>query len=279
MRAPPQPVLAMHTAPAFLAALADAAGPQTQVRVVEGWEALERTLARMPPTVVVFLDPYQGEGEGGAPSRRLAALLASLRTASVVAAFPVTLETAGHLDLLASWGVAEVVDVGREDTPAGLRRRLRQVRGRLVSRLLERALPRAVPTRARTLLAAAAGVAATGGGSGDLAAVLGATERTVLRWCRRADLPHPRRLLAWLRVLLAADMLDDAGRSQEQVAHACGYSGGAALRNAVRGLLGAPPGTLRGRAFATAAEAFGRELSGLRDAAHARGRPEKTWLH
>jgi AraC-like DNA-binding protein len=101
----------------------------------------------------------------------------------------------------------------------------------------------------------------------------------VLRWCGRADLPQPRRLLAWLRILLAADMLDDPGRTLAAVARACGYSSDTALRNTLRTFLGASPTELRGQAFQTAAAAFARELFDLRDAAHARGRPERTWLH
>jgi transcriptional regulator GlxA family with amidase domain len=107
---------------------------------------------------------------------------------------------------------------------------------------------------------------------------LNVTERTVLRWCRRADLPQPRRLMAWLRILLAADMLDDPGRTLAAAARACGYSSDTALRNALRTFLSASPTELRGNAFQAAADAFSHELFELREAAHARGRPEKTWL-
>ena len=278
MHAPPRPILLMHPSASLAEAVRAAVDGEARVWPVEGWDALERALVRLPPTALVIVDPCDPEAPD-ALAPRLEALLVSLRSATVVAAFPVTPGTADHLDRLARWGVADVVDVGREDTPVALRRRLRMVQGRLVARLLDRALPRATSGRARALLASAAGTAAAGGGSAELAASLGATERTVLRWCRRADLPDPRRLLTWLRVLLAADMLDDPGRTLDQVARACGYSGDAALRNAVRGLLGSPPSALRGTAFATAASAFARELFELRDRAHAEGKPEKTWLH
>jgi AraC-like DNA-binding protein len=278
MHRPPRPILVMHSSPTLTATLREAAGEGVRVQAVDGWEALERTLARLPATAVVFVDPYFGS-TGGALADELKRLLAALRTATVVAAFRVTESSSDDLDRLADWGVADVVDLGREDTPESLRRRLRLVRGRLAGRLLERALPRWTPTRARALLAVAAEVAAEGGGSGDFAAMLGVTERTVLRWCARADLPDTRRLLTWMRVLIAGDLLDDPGRTLQQVAHACGYSSDAALRNAVRGLLGAPPRALRGRAFAAASEAFSKELFALRDAAHAAGRTEKRWLH
>lgn len=278
MISPPRPLLVMHPHAGLRAALADAAGAGSRMVEVGGWDSLEAALVRLPPTAVAVVDPYE-EGPGAAPSPRLRALLDAFPSSAVIAALPVTPATGVHLDLLARWGVADVVELGREDTPAALRLCLRRVRGRFAARLLERAIPRGTPARARALLALAAETAAAGGGSADFAAALGTTERTVLRWCRRADLPDPRRLLTWLRVLLAAGMLDDPGRTLDQVARACGYSGDAALRNAVRGLLGSPPSVLRGRAFGIAAEGFRRELFEAREAGHAAGRPARVWLH
>jgi AraC-like DNA-binding protein len=277
MLAPARPLLVMHAAAGFSQALREASGDSAHVWPVADWDALERAMNRVPPTAVAIVDPF-AEGEE-APTPRLEALLQAMPSATVVAAFPVTARTARYVETLAGWGVADVIDVGREDTPVALRRRLRLVQGRLTSRLLERALPRSTPTRTRALLAVAADTAATGGGSVDFAQALGVTERTVLRWCRRADLPQPRRLLAWLRVLLAADMLDDRGRTLSAVANACGYSSDTALRNTLRTFLAASPTELRGSAFRTASTAFARELFELRDTSAAQGRPARTWLH
>lgn len=278
MQPPTRAILVLHPNPVLAANLRAAAEDPSRVWPVAGWDALERALRVAPPSAVAVVDPFLG-AEDGAPSPRLGELLAGLRSARVLAAFPVTGQTVPHLDTLVRWGVADLVDMGREETPGALRHRLQAVQRRTVSRLLDRALPRATPTRTRALLAAAAEAVATGGGSTELAAALGTTERTVLRWCKRADLPHPRRLFAWLRMLLAAEMLDDPARPLTGVARACGYSGGAALRNAVRAFLGSSPSTLRGAAFSTASAAFSRELFELREAGHARGRAEKTWLH
>lgn len=276
MHASPRSLLLMHDAPGLAATLREALGNDGRVWPVGDWRALKLAMARVPPTAVVVVDPYaESPGE---PAPQLHALLRDLRSATVVAALPVTSQTVSHLEVLARWGVADVVELGREDTAVGLRRRLRMVEGRLVTRLLERALPRTTPTRTRALLALAAEVAAVAGGSAELAKSMGATERTVLRWCRRADLPQPRRLLAWLRILLAADMLDDTGRTLDSVARACGYSSDTALRNALRTFLSETPSGLRGRAFDTASAAFSRELFELREAARVSGRPEKTWL-
>jgi transcriptional regulator GlxA family with amidase domain len=184
------------------------------------------------------------------------------------------------LRTLLEWGVADVVALGREDSPAALARRIRVVQGRAVHRLLRRALPRGVPSRARVLLTKAAETVAAGGQAPELAEALGVNERTVPRWCARADLPPPRRLMAWLRLLMAADLLDDAHRSVASVARACGYSNEVSLKAALRQFMGAPPSELRRMgAFDTAARAFSRELFELREAGRTRGKPEKVWLN
>lgn len=277
MYSPPRSILVLHRDSDLAASLRAASDDPALVWPVGDWDALARALRTAPPTSVAFVDPFLDGAD--APAPQLQTLLSDLRSALVVAAFPVSMRTVPHLDPLVRWGVAEVIDVGREDTPAALRRRVQVVQARVVVRLLERAVPKSTPTRTRGLLTTAAETVARGGGSAELAAAMGTTERTVLRWCRRADLPHPRRLLAWLRVLLAADMLDDPGRTLAAVAAASGYSGESALRNALRTFLGAGSGELRGNAFATASSVFTRELFALREAAAARGRPDKTWLH
>src|SRR3712207_9332148 len=76
----------------------------------------------------------------------------------------------------------------------------------------------------RSIVDAAAEVVAVGGHGRDLARSLQLSRRTLLRWCERAELPPPRKLLAWMRILLACELLDDPGRTVLSVAHACGYS-------------------------------------------------------
>ena len=49
-------------------------------------------------------------------------------------------------------------------------------------------------------------VAARVGQGRDLAESLHLSDRALLRWCERSHLPPPRRLLAWIRVLFAAEL-------------------------------------------------------------------------
>jgi transcriptional regulator GlxA family with amidase domain len=119
--------------------------------------------------------------------------------------------------------------------------------------------------QARAILMAAAEVVATGGQAQELARALYLSPRTLLRWCNRAELPPPRRVLAWMRILLATELLDDPGRTVSSVAHACGYSSDNSLRRALQDFLDTTPTTLRkDGAFSLASELFLRELSEVR---------------
>lgn len=90
--------------------------------------------------------------------------------------------------------------------------------------------------------------------------------RTLLRWCERAELPPPRRILVWMRVLMAAELLDDPGRTVSSVADACGYSSDNSLRRALQDFLQTTPTTLRrDGAFTAASRAFLKDLARTRD--------------
>jgi len=274
-----RPLYLLHESTSLHERLAEVEAGAFRLARVAGWEELAGELARAPATAVSIVDPYD-PARPGELSGALRALLTRFPAATVIAALRVDPANGAQLRTLFEWGVADVVALGREDTPAALARRVRAVQARTVHRLLKRALPRGVPSRARILLTTAAETVAAGGQAPELAAALGVNERTVPRWCQRADLPPPRRLLAWLRLLMAADLLDDAGRSVASVARACGYASEVSLKAALRQFVGAPPRELRRLgAFDTAARAFAQELFELREAARARGKPEKTWLN
>ena len=272
-----RPLFLLHTSERLRERLAVVEPGVFRLTPVAGWDELGAALRRAPGTAVSVVDPYD---VGGQLAAELRTLLDELPSATVLAACTVTPERADHLRTLLKWGVADVIALGREDSASALARRIRTVQGRTIHRLLRRALPRGVPSRARSLLTTAAETVAAGGQAPELAAALGVNERTVPRWFERADLPPPRRLLAWLRLLLAAELLDDPGRSVASVARACGYASEVSLKAALRQFMGAPPSELRERgAFETAANLFSRELFELREAARARGKPEKTWLN
>jgi AraC-like DNA-binding protein len=255
-------------------------GSQYRLQLVADWDALRSALRRSPPTAVAVVDPSGPSGEGGALSTELRDLLSEHPTTTVVAALHVSPTEPDVLRTLLEWGVADWLDLTREDTPAAVERRLRSVRSRPLQRLLQRALPRGVPSRTRGLLLVAAEVVSSGGQIPEIASALGVHRRTVPRWFQRADLPPPQRLFAWLRLLLAADLLDDPGRSVESVARGCGYAGAPSLKTALRNLMKTTPRALREQgAFLTVAKAFAVDLFEHRERAREGGRPAKTWLN
>lgn len=271
------PLILLHSDPELRSRLGRLPGQEYAVTPVADWNELRAALRRVAPDAVCVVHPLAADG---APATALHDLLRECRSATVLAAFAVTVESHEALRTLLSWGVADVADLLREDTPQALARRLALVRKQAVQRLLARALPRGVPSRTRALLSVAADVVAAGGQAPQFAEALGVDERTVPRWCARADLPPPRRLLAWLRLLRAAALLDDPERPLETVARGAGYAGAASLKTALRNFLDASPGELRREgALDRAADAFSRDLFTLRERARSAGRPHALWLH
>lgn len=246
---------------------------------VSDWEDLRIALSRASPTALCIVDPRASARQSSVPPSLLD-LIKEFPTVAVVAAIRVEVTDAPLLAALFSAGIADVLDLSREQSELAIERRMDEVRSHWAVRLLARALPPTVPSRARALLTIVCEVAADGGQVPDLAAALGIDERTVPRWCDRAGLPQPRRLLVWLRLLLAAELFDTSDRSVDSIARACGYSGAVSLNFSIRALLDLTPTELRGRgAFQTVAERFRAELRAARDAAREEGRTERAWLN
>lgn len=230
---------------------------------LSGWAELGNRLATAPPLALAVVDPYAGQPAARGIAPELARLRRDYPSATMVAAMSPRPGWVSDARTLGEIGVTEIIDLSTELTREAVFRRLVGARGRPVRALLAQldALPS--PFRARAVLGAAADVSAAGGGPSDLARALGLSPATLLRWCAEAGLPVPRRLTMWLRVLFAAELLDDPGRSLLDVALTCGYSSDRALRRAIYALTGHAPRTLRHRgAFSSVANHFKRCVGG-----------------
>jgi AraC-like DNA-binding protein len=258
MRRIPRPLLVLHTDPVLREKLHGVARRNNfDIQYVGDWDELLDQVRSAPASAVVVVDPYSGVPGAKQPSVDLAALLNRFPSLAVTAALGAGPGRLEHVRKLGEWGVVEVVDLEEEATSIAIGDRLLAARGRPLRSLVERALPISSSGAARAILGAAAMVVSEGGQGQDLARALHITPRTLLRWCRRAALPAPRVLLAWMRILLAAELIDDPGRTISDAALSCGYSSDASLRNAVRNFVGLSPSDLRDRgAFATASDAF-----------------------
>jgi AraC-like DNA-binding protein len=266
MRKVRRPLLVLHPDETFRERVRAASGVQYVFQPVSDWEALGEAVRGQPAPLVV-VDPYtQPNGERG-PSTKLRGLLAEFPSMAVLAAMQVVPERFDDLRTLGKWGVVQVISLGHDDTAHAIGQRLRAARGRPLLALLEQVLPPETSGRARAILEASVEVVAVGGHGKDLAESLHLSRRTLLRWSRRAALPAPRKLLAWMRVLLAAELLDDPGRSVLSVAHICGYSSDSGLRRITQKFLGSSPSELRKQgAFQHAAQWFLQMLAEQRRA-------------
>jgi AraC-like DNA-binding protein len=268
-----RPLLVMHPDPGFRERVRQAGGDEYHFQALPDWDALHEAVRDSPPAALVVVHPYDPDpapgGNGRAsparPSPALRRLLAEYPSTAVLAALEVTPDRLEDLRTLGRWGVVQVVSLHHDDTPYSIALRLRAARGRPMRALLEAVLPPETTGRARAILEAATDVVAVGEHGSDLAGALRLSRRTLLRWCRRAGLPAPRRLLAWMRVLLACELLDDPGRTVLSVAHTCGYSSDSGLRRITQKFLGKSPSELREQgAFTHASAAFVRVLDETR---------------
>ncbi len=260
-----RPLLVLHGEARFRERVRQAAGKEYQFHAVGTWEALRECICNAPPAALLVVDPYVGRNGGGGPSPALRGLITEFPSVAVVAAMEVTPARFDDLRTLGSWGVVQVISQAHDDTPFAIAQRLRAARGRPLRALLEQALPAETPGRARAILEAAVDVVAVGGAAENLARALHLSRRTLLRWCLRAELPTPRVLLAWMRILLAAELLDDPGRNVLSVAWICGYSSDSGLRRITQKFLGRNPTDLRQQgAFEVASAAFVETLRATR---------------
>jgi AraC-like DNA-binding protein len=265
MPAAPRPVYVLHQNASLREKIRSLAGKAYSVRVFSTWPALRGAMADAVPATLLVIDPYEPGPRDVQLSPELRALLWEFPSATVLAALPIIPGRSRDIRTLGEWGVTDLIALDEDDTPQSIARRLRAAQGRPLQLLLERSLPTNTSGRARTLMMNAAEVVATGGRAKELARTLHLSERTVLRWADRAGLPPPRRLMAWMRILLAASLLDDPGRTVLSVAYACGYASDSSLRRAMQDFIGTIPTTLRREgAFARASKLFHRELTEMR---------------
>lgn len=257
-------VLLLHGGAEFGARIGSTSGRNYAVQPVPDWETLIEELHTAPPSTIVVLDPYFAQATRDVTAIR--SLLGEFPSVPVLAVVRVRPEHAADLLSLAEAGVADVVVIDHDDTAGALHARLQAAQARPLRVLLDGLLPPDASGRARAIVDAAAAVVAAGGSGLDFAVALCMGRRTLLRWAAGADLPPPRVPMAWMRVLLAAHLLDDRGRTVLSVAQACGYSSDSGLRRVTLNFLGQSPTELRAqcRAFSTAATGFKAVLAKVR---------------
>lgn len=208
---------------------------------------------------MLVVDPYEN---AAAPSTAFWKILEHFPSVAVISAFELQPERLDHMQAMVIAGVSEFLNLNREDTVALAGARIRSAFARPFKRRIEAALSRHAGVEARTILIAAAEVCVRGDGPKELADKFSIRSKTLSAWCAAHGLPQPRRLFAWIRILLAAHLLEDAGRTRVTVAAACGYSTDRSLRRIIRRFVGPQP---RRSLFDAAVTAFNVELRQCRE--------------
>ena len=266
MRSEPRPLLVLHEDRVLRERLTRAAQGRFYLSVVGSWDELRKGVSKAPPAAVILVDPYHGQKKGGEPSRRLYEILAAFPSSTVIAALDSSPARYRDIWMICEWGIAEILQTDEDRSQMAVSRRLLRARAQPLRRLVSHDSGVPFTGRARAVMDAAVEAVMTGGQPKDLARALGFSPSTLLRWCQRSQLPNPRRLLLWLRILFAAALVDDPGHTVFSVALACGYSGDQALRRAIRSVVPHTPSELRELgAFDTVSGAFFGELAELRD--------------
>lgn len=266
MQALSRPILFLHSDRKLLKRVRQASDDQFDVTRVRDWSDLRGKLTSAPPATLLLVDPFFGSRGRTKPSEELQELLDHFPSSTVLAALDSDPSNYRVFWRLGEWGVSEILQVDEERSSVAIRRRLRETRAQPLRRLLASEAAYRLTGRARTILDAAVETVMRGEHPRAMAKRLDFSPSTLLRWCERSQLPTPRRLLLWMRILMAAALLDDPGHSVSSVGKACGYSGDQALRRAIRSILPYTPSQLRERgAFETVSSAFFEELDRLHD--------------
>jgi AraC-like DNA-binding protein len=259
VKQPARPLLVLHGDPTVrdrLRALTDAGYGYEEYA---DWAALSAGVHDAPASAVVVVDPYFPKGGLAAELREL---LFRYPSTPVTAALEVTADRATDLWTLGKWGICEIISVHHDDTKEAILTRVRSTHARKLREAIAAILPPETGGRARAIVDTAAELVASGADSSkNLAVALQVSRRTLLRWTVLAGLPPPRKLLAWVRILMAAQRLDDPDQTVLDVARAAGYGGDGALRRVTAKLVGLSPGAMRRRgAFAAAGARFREAL-------------------
>lgn len=272
MREHSRPLLVLHDCPSLDDHLEAAVGDRFRLIRPGGWRELNARVLEMAPSAVLLVDPSHGHAPDSGIAPELEELRGRFPSSCVVAAFSTSRFPPAGLRRLGQLGIAEVVDLDDDLVPTVLRQRILSARALPFHRLLRAPELNGLSGRGRAILDRAVDTVVTGGLPRDLADDLGLSPSTLLRWSESAQLPTPRRLVLWLRVILACALLDDPGHSVHSVGRACGYSGDHALRRAIRSVLPLSPSELRDRgAFRASTDAFFQVLAEHRRPAPAVG--------
>ncbi|MBX6330456.1 MAG: helix-turn-helix domain-containing protein [Gemmatimonadaceae bacterium] len=138
------------------------------------------------------------------------------------------------------FGIEGLIIEGEDDAPARLRALVEQAEARGLLDLLRPAMAAANPL-VRDALLVAVTRAHQRLSPERLARILGVRRKVLAARLAEERFPTTQRLIAWGRLLVAAKLLEDGGRTADSVAAALGFPSGSAFRNTCQRYLHAAP--------------------------------------
>jgi AraC-like DNA-binding protein len=221
-------VAALVRDPLSRARLSDALKNEATVRYCARLSEVE-TMVEAGLTNLIVVDHRDHDGSPTLPSvRRLHDEYPSI---PIVMYLPMSAVVSGAVMEYAKAGVSQLVFQGVDDLKASLRSAMNAALDHMsaitVSAELEPHIPPTVIPFVRYCLEHARRDITVE----EVAAAMGVHRKTLVDRLKAAHLPSPRAMIGWCRLLMAARVLDDPGRTVEQVALKLDFPSGAALRN------------------------------------------------
>ena len=150
-------------------------------------------------------------------------------------------------DILAATqaGVSEIIIAGVDDLNDKLGQRLAAARSAALTSQVMSQVADIVPRSSARLLEYLLGNARRAPTISATAQALGVHRKTLALRCARAGMPTPSALSSWARLMLAAQRLEEPGRTTERAALEAGFESGSAFRNMLRRYTDLSPSEVR----------------------------------
>ena len=208
----------------------------------DDWRSLANVCERQPVRLAI-VDLF---ADASASFDRLRRLKQRLPRLAVVAYVGVSGERARELFDAGRQGVDGLIIVDRDDAPIEMLRAISFAESRAVSDVVRRLL-RGVDSVVYDAVMLAVTRAHERLSPAGLSKLLGVPRRTLTLRLSTAGYPSPRRLLTWGRLIVAAQMMEDPGRSAERISASLEFPSGSAFRNVCQRYLHSTPRQIRER--------------------------------
>lgn len=218
---------------------------------------------------IVVIDHRDYDGTSTLPAVRL--LIENYPSIPVVMYVALSNESSSQVLEYARAGVSQLIFQGVDDLRTPMRAAVNTAMDHASALALVDEFDRLVPANLVPFLRYALEHARRDIGVEEAATAMGIHRKTLVDRLRAARLPSPRTIIGWSRLLMAARLLDDPGRTVEQVALKLDFPSGTALRNMFKRYTGLRTSEVRENGGVRCVlHAFKRQLAAA-TAGHSRG--------